>query len=119
MKKLKAYIAGKVTGLTPYDCYRNFGRAEARLRAAGYMVINPAGLDKVLDPRMKHEEFMNICLKLVDLADVVYMLSNWPDSKGAMIEHEYALKQGKKVIYEGVTGNEVEALKSYRHTAEG
>lgn len=115
-KKLRVYIAGRITGLTPYDCHRNFGRADARLRAAGYITINPAGLDKVLDPRCRHEEFMRVCYKLIDLSDAVYMLSNWPESKGARLEHQYALDHGKKVMYEGVNGNEIEALKSNGYT---
>ena len=115
-KKIRVYIAGRITGLTPYDCHRNFGRAGARLRAAGYIVISPDGLDNVLDPRCRHEEFMRVCYKLIDLSDMVYMLDNWSESKGARMEHQYALDHGKRVMYEGVNGNEIKALKSNGHT---
>ncbi len=35
--------------------------------------------------------------------DVIYMLSNWTDSKGAIIEHTIAMYLGLKVQYEAVS----------------
>ena len=35
--------------------------------------------------------------------DIIYMLSNWTDSKGAIIEHTIAMYLGLKVQYEAVS----------------
>ena len=88
------FISGKVTG-DPY--YRGkFRLAETKLKAKGYVVLNPAYLPKGLNTAKS----MAICLNMLSYADCVYMLSNWEESRGATIEHEFASYSGKEIIYE-------------------
>lgn len=91
---MKIYIAGKMTGLDNFKTL--FDAAEKRLKKAGRTVMNPA----VLPEGFRHHEYMHICYSMIDVCDGVYMLSNWQDSPGARMEHEYALGKGKVIAYE-------------------
>lgn len=90
------YLAGKMTGTADMG-RRQFNEMEKRLTAQGHIVINPARLPIGL----KGDEYMQIGLKMLDAADAIYLLSGWETSKGARLERDYAIYQGKKIIYEG------------------
>lgn len=100
---MKIYIAGKINGLKNYR--EVFKKAEGKLIAEGNVVMNPA----VLGEGFEYKTYMPICLDMLEACEVVYMLSNWKDSKGARLEHDYAKLQGKQIIYESPIGcDEVE-----------
>lgn len=92
---MKIYIAGKITNLKNYKEY--FEQAEKRLIEKGHLCMNPA----ILPEGFPWGTYMPICYAMIDACDCIYMLENWVDSKGAKLEHEYALNNGKKVLYEG------------------
>ena len=112
---MKIYIAGKITGLKPIEYGHRFGYIASKLRLEGNRVINPAAMLSELNSEgFEHSDLMHICYAAIDVCDAVYMLSNWYESKGAKMEHQYALDKGKKVIYQGVT-NENKKIQSYRY----
>lgn len=88
------FISGKVTGDSYYR--GKFRLAETNLKAKGYVVLNPAYLPQGLNTAKS----MAICLNMLSYADCVYMLSDWQDSRGATIEHDFASYSGKEIIYE-------------------
>ena len=92
MKKI--YIAGKINGLKNYR--EVFKAAEDKLVAEGNAVMNPAVLGEGFD----YEVYLPICLLMLQSCDVIYMLNNWSDSKGAKVELNYAKAQGKEIIYQ-------------------
>lgn len=92
---LKVYIAGKINGLLNYRSV--FGEVQSKLENQGHSVMSPA----VLGEGFNYNVYMPICLAMLEACDVVYMLSNWVDSRGAKVEHEYAKLQGKSIYYEG------------------
>ena len=93
------YIAGKMTGM-PDKGRATFAREAERLRKAGHIVLNPAELPD----GMPGANYMPICLAMVGVADAVYALDNWTESKGATIEVRYAIYQGKQILHEGDYG---------------
>ena len=89
-----AYVAGKINGLPNYK--ENFNRAVKELQDLGYIVMNPADLPE----GMPYEKYLPICLSMLEASDVLYMLDNWTDSKGASVEHSYGVAQGKEIHYQ-------------------
>ena len=94
---MKIYIAGKITGERNY--LRNFENAEfglrSKYRSLNAVILNPTVLPKGLE----HHEYIHICYAMIDVANKVYFLPDWKESKGATMEHEYAKGKGKVVGY--------------------
>lgn len=44
--------------------------------------------------------YLGESIKLLGEADVVYFCEGWHDANGCTIEHECAVRYGKKIIYE-------------------
>ena len=86
---MKIYIAGKITGDPNYR--RKFDKEAFKLKSNGHIVLNPA----ILPKGMEHHEYMHICFSMIDVADLIYFLPCWKDSKGAVMEYEYAKQNGK------------------------
>ena len=92
---MKFYIAGKISGDAGYR--EKFERAAADIGAAeGDIVINPAVLPKGLSAG----ETMKICFAMIDVADVVYFLEDYQDSRGAMLEWQYCQYVSKQTMYQ-------------------
>lgn len=96
---MKVYIAGPMTGLPDYN-RPAFNAAAKILSQCGEIVLNPA----VLPDGMRHEEYMTICLAMVEVCDAVMLLPGWEQSVGAQMEHKRARELGKEVIEIEVTG---------------
>lgn len=98
MRKAKpgevAYVAGKINGLKGYE--KKFQEAEDMLTKMGFIVLNPAKLPE----GMPYAKYMPVCLAMLEASDVLYMLDNWTDSKGASVEHSYGVAQGKEIHYQ-------------------
>ena len=81
------------------DTYKEkFARKEMSLTSKGNIVVNPACLPRGLDSNA----YMPICMAMLDACDTIYMMAGWENSKGAMLELDYAKYHNKKVIYEAV-----------------
>lgn len=90
-KKLKIYIAGKITGDENYKA--KFEEKQKELEKQGHIVLNPATLPK----GMSNEDYMRICFAMIDVADIVYFLDDWKDSEGAKLEFDYCYYTGKEI----------------------
>ena len=90
---MKAYIAGKITGDENYR--RKFQTAREKLEEHGFTVINPAELPEGMRP----EDYMRICLAMMDSADIVAFLPDYDQSRGARLEWEWCQYLSKTTIY--------------------
>lgn len=93
---MKIYISGKMTGL-PDLGREHFNQAAAALQDRGHVVLNPAALPIGMDKA----DYMPICLAMLGAADAIYMLDGWGSSRGANLEIQYAMYQGKETFFEG------------------
>ena len=95
MKKI--YISGKVSGIEN-EAHELFAKAELWLKSFGYSVVNPMTLTHQHDKSW--HSYMKEDVKALCECDEIFMLTNWNDSKGAIIEHTIAMYLGIKVSYQ-------------------
>lgn len=92
----RIYLSGPITGIADY--HQRFEKAKVELVAAGYNnIANPAELDGVINEG-KYDEYMSLCMSLLDMCDVVVMLPGWKESLGANREYGYALAKNKLIF---------------------
>lgn len=95
-KKITAYIAGKVTGEPRHTCSMKFGTLQKTLMSGGYTTIVP--LD-IVPPDSDWPAAMRICIAALMTADVLHLLPDWSDSRGARLERDIALRLGIPIVY--------------------
>lgn len=94
---MKIYIAGKITGLQKHHYTAAFKAAEIQLRAAGHNAVNPCSLG--ISDDSTSDQALLVCLLHLRSCDAIYLLPDWADSHGAVIERQFAIDNGKEVIY--------------------
>lgn len=95
--KGRLYLSGPMTGIPEYNAPA-FNALATWYRAMGYEVVNPAEV-KLPDGATWHD-FMRADLKLMLDCTGIHMLPGWENSKGAVIEHDLAVKLGFEVTFE-------------------
>lgn len=90
---VKVYIAGKITGDRNYR--EKFSCAQEDLEGQGFTVLNPAKLPEGLLP----EDYMRICMAMMDSSDIVAFLPDYEQSRGAQIEWAWCQYVGKQTMY--------------------
>jgi len=95
---MKVYISGPMSGL-PDNNREAFASASAMLRADPQFteIINPAELDHA--PGATWAECMRRDIAELVKCDMIYMISGWQKSKGALLERELSFILGISVQY--------------------
>lgn len=96
MKK-KAYISGKISGIED-RAIELFEQAEKELIDLGFEPVNPMKLNYQHD--LSWESYMKEDIKALCDCDSIYLLRNYSDSKGALLELAIATELKIKVIYQ-------------------
>ncbi|MGN0481293.1 MAG: DUF4406 domain-containing protein [Lachnospiraceae bacterium] len=91
---MRVYISGAITGTKDY--LERFANAEKELTE--HQVLNPAAVCARL-PELDYEEYMTVAFTMLSMAEAIYMLPAWQQSKGANREYGYAIGKGIKIIY--------------------
>jgi nucleoside 2-deoxyribosyltransferase len=94
--KKRIYIAGKVTGLPREQVVKKFNKAEKLLSIEGVEVLNPT---KLVQPDEDWKEAMRQCIRHLTTCDVIYLLPDYFQSEGAMLEHMIAMKLGLLIMH--------------------
>ena len=97
--KLKVYISGQITGIEEH-APELFGKAEQLLKEKGFDTINPVALPHLHDKAWC--SYMKEDIKALCDCDIIFMLGNWQNSKGATIERQIAQQLGLKVMYQEI-----------------
>lgn len=63
-------------------------------------MVNPAKVNAQLPEDTTYEEYMNMCFCMLDMADAIFMISNWKTSCGANRELGYAMAKDMIIMYE-------------------
>lgn len=109
---MRIYISGPITGTDDY--MERFAAAEERIKAAGHAVYNPAHANSYMPEGTTYEEYMEVSFLLLGMADTIYMLKGWENSRGANREYGYALGKGytifKQTDAEKLYGTKLERL---------
>lgn len=101
---MKIYIAGKITGDPDYlDKFENvrmgirhaakvaFRDEEGFILSSQISVLNPSDLPSGMAP----EDYMRICIAMIDSADAVIFQPSYRESRGAQVELMYCDYIGK------------------------
>lgn len=94
-QKKKVYVSGKITGDPNY--VEKFTKIQRALETTGYTVLNPI----IYPEGLTWEEYMHLSYAMIDCADIIYLLPDWEDSKGAKLEYEYGVKHNKLIYLSG------------------
>lgn len=92
------YISGPMTGLPEFN-YPAFNAAAAALRAAGYVVENPA--ENPEPPCKSWAGYMRSAIAQVSRAHALYLLDGWERSRGARLEVQIALELELAIDFDG------------------
>lgn len=87
------YLSGPITNDPNY--FEKFREAEEDFLNKGFDVFNPTNIPKSLD----YEDQMDICLKVLEKCDAVFMMAEWRESNGARREYQLAKELGKMVFF--------------------
>jgi hypothetical protein len=85
---MRIYISGKITGLPFDEAFKMFENAENELKFRGYEVVNPMKLNH--NHNKSWESYMREDLIAMMKCDAIYLLPNYHESKGALIEKQLA-----------------------------
>lgn len=87
---MRIYISGPITGTAHYAL--KFAAAAHRLRDAGHTPVNPACMPSPVmwDGDDEWRAWMRASMRLLAGCDGVALLPGWRDSRGAMVEADWA-----------------------------
>lgn len=92
----KIYISGKITGLPIGEVIAKFCAAEAKIRRFGFEPVSP--LDNGLPLEAEWADQMGKDIALLLRSDAIYMLPDWRQSEGAMIEYLVARQRRMRIF---------------------
>lgn len=94
----RLYLSGPMTGHAELN-FPAFHAAAARLRALGYVVVNPAELNP--NPKVGWHACMRADLKALLECDAICLLQGWEQSSGAHLEMHVAHRVGIRILQAG------------------
>jgi hypothetical protein len=98
----KVYISGKITGLPFDEVQAKFEAAKKFVTGLGHEAVSPLENGLHVDCPWIFHMRMDIIM-LLD-CDAIYLLSDWCDSRGAMLEKNIAETLGIEMLYEKEDG---------------
>lgn len=106
------YIAGKISGEDEERVAAKFMEAHLDLEFNWDVIFNPLDqIQKLNERRIKYgqqplndknnrKDIIRFCIENLMECDAIYLLCNWRESKGAVLEHDIAKELGLKIIFQ-------------------
>lgn len=91
----RIYLSGPMTGKPDLN-FPAFNAEAARMRALGFVVVNPAEVNP--DASMPWDLCMRADIKALCDCDTLALLPGWMESKGAHLELHIAHRIGLKIV---------------------
>ena len=91
---MRIYLAGPITGVEGYR--GRFAVARRQCETKGHRVMDPSVLPEGFD----WQDYMPICLAMLQCCEAICLLPGWEQSRGAQKELRMALYWGK-TVYRG------------------
>lgn len=89
------YIAGAISDDKNYK--QKFRKAEEYLRSIGFeRIINPT----CVPDNLPYKSYAPISIAFVQVSDIIYVLKDFENSRGAIAEISYASMSGKLIAFE-------------------
>lgn len=110
MKIEKVYISGKISGLPVQEAIAKFKAAAAKIRRFGFEPVSP--LDNGLPAEADWTEHMGRDITLLLRSDAIYLLADYEESEGALIELCVALQRRMPVLVERETRRKLNTFKT-------
>lgn len=111
MKIEKIYISGKISGLPIRDAIAKFKAAAAKIRRFGFEPVSP--FDNGLPTEADWAEHMGRDIALLLRSDAIYLLADYEESEGALIELCVALQRRMPVFVDKGTPRRFAAFKTF------
>ena len=96
MPKPTLYISGAISGIPDLNRPK-FSNATKKLRGLGYIVINPHEICDGISA-VDWDKCMRVCIRRLVDADILVLLDDWQQSRGAQIEFTLAKQIGIETI---------------------
>ena len=100
---MKIYISGpkEIGGgaKKTKECVERFKKIEAELNRQGYQAVNSVEI-AMKWPDLEPEEYMRVCIALMNAPDPAFFLEGWEASKECEIEFEYAYEHKMTIGFE-------------------
>ncbi len=93
MKRI--YLSGPMSGIAEFN-FPTFNAEAARLRAAGFEVVNPVDINA--DPAKSWHDCLRADLAAMLDCDTIALLHGWEGSAGAQLEVHLAHRIGMKIV---------------------
>lgn len=94
---MKIYISGKISGIEDIAA-EIFHQAAGHLQSKGFHPVNPMAIPH--DHDGSWHNYMKRDIQALCDCEAIFMLHNWTDSRGAIIEHSLAMLLGMKIFYQ-------------------
>lgn len=109
------YVSGPYSGNTPEQTDKNIAAARAvavQLWEMGHAVICPHTntINFERDCKATYEQYIEGDLNMISRCDALVMLPTWEASKGALIEHAYAVELAIPIFYYNGTAESLPEL---------
>lgn len=97
-KKLVVYISGKISGLNEKEYAERFEKTKEKLESIGFIGVTP--FDVYNGDNKDWGYCMIKDLEYIMKCDAIYMLNNYEESEGAVIELKFAKRIGLITMFE-------------------